>query len=158
MQTRKTYTLEEATKKAEHYCAYQERCHKDVREKLKTWYMVPEAIDLIMVHLLNENFLNETRFAEAFVSGKLRIKKWGRRRLTLELQRKEIHKTTINIALSKIDANEYLDIFNLLAEKKASAIQESNIYKSKKKLIDYLLYRGWESHLIYEKATELFGN
>jgi regulatory protein len=120
--------------------------------------MIPEAIDLIMVHLLNENFLNETRFAEAFVSGKLRIKKWGRRRLTLELQRKEIHKTTINIALSKIDANEYLDIFNLLAEKKASAIQESNIYKSKKKLIDYLLYRGWESHLIYEKATELFGS
>ncbi len=156
MQTRKTYTLEDAIKKAEHYCAYQERCHKEVREKLKTWHMIPEAIDVIMVHLLTENFLNEARFAEAYVRGKLRIKKWGRRRLTMELQRKEIHKTTIKMALSKIDTDEYLDIFNTLAEKKADSIQGSNVYKNKKKLIDYLLYRGWESHLVYDKANMLF--
>jgi regulatory protein len=156
MQTRKTYTLEEAIKKAEHYCAYQERCHKEVRDKLKTWHMIPEAIDVVMVHLLQENFLNETRFAEAFVSGKLRIKKWGRLRLTLELKQRDISSVTINLALSKIDEGEYLEIFNALAEKKALLIQDANVYKSRKKLIDYLLYRGWETHLIYEKARALF--
>ncbi|KJD31324.1 recombinase RecX [Tamlana nanhaiensis] len=156
-QPKKTYTLQEATKKLEHYCAYQERCHQEVRKKLVTMHMIPEAIDAVIVHLLQHNFLNEARFAKTFVRGKFRIKKWGRRRLTLELKKKDISKANINEAFREITDAEYIEVFNDLAEKKANSITESNKLKKKKKLADYLLYRGWESHLVYEKANELFG-
>ncbi|WP_346881925.1 regulatory protein RecX [uncultured Algibacter sp.] len=155
MQTKKTYTVQDATKKLEHYCAYQERCHKEVRQKLETMYMIPEAIDVIIVYLLEHNFLNEARFAKAFASGKLRIKHWGRRRITFELKKKDIGKVNINQALEALDDAEYMDIFNDLANKKVNTIKETNVYKKRKKLIDYLIYRGWESHLVYDKANEL---
>ena len=155
MQSKKTYTVQEATKKLEHYCAYQERCHKEVNQKLKDMHMIPEAIDVIIVHLLQHNFLNEERFAKTFVRGKFRIKAWGRRRLTYELKKKDIGKVNINQALAEIGIDEYNEVFHDLAEKKANSIKESNKYKKRKKLIDYLLYRGWESHLVYEKANEL---
>lgn len=157
MHTKKTYTVQEATRKLERYCAYQERCHKEVRQKLVSMHMIPEAIDVIIVHLLEHNYLNETRFAKTFVRGKFRMKAWGRRRLTFELKQKDISKVNINQALAEIDTTEYIEVFNVLAEKRANGITESNIHKKKKKLIDYLLYRGWESHLVYEKARELFG-
>lgn len=155
MQSKKTYTVQEATKKLEHYCAYQERCHKEVKQKLEGMYMIPEAIDVIIVHLLKHNFLNEERFAKTFVSGKFRIKAWGRRRLTFELKKKDISKVNINQALNTIENEEYIEVFNSLAEKKASSIKENNKFKKRKKLIDYLLYRGWESHMVYEKANEI---
>ena len=153
--TKKTYTVQEATSKLEHYCAYQERCHQEVRQKLIAMHMIPEAIDVIIVHLLEHNFLNEERFAKAYVSGKFRIKAWGRRRLTFELKKKDIGKVNINQALTEIGETEYIEVFNDLAEKKANSIKETNVYKKRKKLIDYLLYRGWESHLVYEKASEI---
>jgi len=152
---KRTYTVDEAKKKLEYYCAYQERCHKEVAQKLKDMYMIPEAIDVIIVHLLQHNFLNEERYTKAFVSGKFKIKKWGKRRLTLELKRKDISKTNINQALKEIDEVEYIDIFNDLAEKRFNVIKEKDKYKKKKKLIDYLLYRGWESFLVYDKVNEL---
>ncbi len=155
MQTKKTYTLQEATKKLEHYCAYQERCHQEVRQKLLGMHMIPEAIDVIIVHLLEHNYLNEERFAKTFVSGKFRIKKWGRRRLTQELERKDISKVNINQAITEIDDNDYIETFHDLAEKKANSLKESNKFKKRKKLINYLIYRGWESHLVYDKAIEL---
>jgi regulatory protein len=117
--------------------------------------MIPEAIDRIVVHLLKHNFLNEERFAKTFVSGKFKIKKWGRSRLTYELKKKDISKVNINQALAEIENTEYVEVFNELAEKKAQSIKETNVFRKKKKLIDYLLYRGWEMHLVYEKANEL---
>lgn len=155
MYNKKTYTLEEATRKLEQYCAYQERCHQEVRQKLETMHMIPEAIDMIIGHLIEHNFLNEQRFAKAFVRGKFSIKKWGRRRLTSELKKRDISKIAIKEALAQIDEPTYLNTFHELAEKRCENIRETNSYKKKKKLIDYLLYRGWESHLVYEKAYEL---
>lgn len=155
MQTKKTYTVQEATRKLEHYCAYQERCHKEVRQKLEDMHMIPEAIDVIIVHLLEHNFLNEARFAKTFVSGKFKIKAWGRRRLAYELKQKGISKVNINQALAEISDTEYIEVFNDLAEKKARSIKEPNTFKKRKKIIDYLLYRGWESDLVYQKAKEL---
>jgi len=155
MINKRTYTVDEAKKKLEYYCAYQERCHKEVSQKLRDMNMIPEAIDVIIVHLLQHNFLNEERYTKAFVSGKLKIKKWGKRRLILELKRKNISKTNINHALTDIDENEYIDIFNDLAEKRFNSIKEKDKYKRKKKLTDYLLYRGWESFLVYDKVNEL---
>ena len=153
--SKKTYTVQEATRKLEHYCAYQERCHQEVRQKLEGMYMIPEAIDVIIVHLLEHNFLNEERFAKTFVRGKFRIKAWGRRRLTFELKKKDVSKVNINQALAEIEITEYNEVFTDLAEKKANSIKETNVFKKRKKFIDYFLYRGWESHLVYEKAYEL---
>lgn len=155
MNLQKTYSVDEAQIKLEYYCAYQERCHKEVVEKLQVMRMIPDAIDIIVVHLIKHNFLNEARFARTFVSGKFRIKKWGRYRLTLELKKKNISKVNLKAALDEISEDEYLEVFNALAEKKFDSILETNVFKKKKKLIDYLLYRGWESHLVYEKANQL---
>lgn len=155
MNVTNNFTVDEAKKKLEHYCAYQERCHQEVRQKLKSMHMIPEATDIIMVHLMDHNFLNEERYAKSFVRGKFRIKKWGRRRLLLELQKKDISKYNVNQAFSEIDEAEYIGVFNDLAEKKAESLKETDKYKKKKKLIDYLLYRGWENHLVYDKANEL---
>ncbi|MBL7558275.1 RecX family transcriptional regulator [Olleya sp. YSTF-M6] len=155
MKSTQSFSVEEAKKKLEYYCAYQERCHQEVKQKLKNMNMIPEASDVIIVHLLEHKFLNETRFAKSFASGKFRIKKWGKRRIALELKRKEITKYNIDQALNDIDEEEYLEVFNALAEKKEASLKETDNYKKKKKLIDYLLYRGWENYLVYDKANEL---
>ncbi|WP_282134718.1 regulatory protein RecX [Seonamhaeicola maritimus] len=155
MVKKQTYTLEEAQKKLEHYCVYQERCHKEVKQKLQKMNMIPEAIDVIIVHLIKHNFLNEERFAKAFVRGKFNIKKWGKYRLTLELKKKDISKANINQAINEIEDENYYKTFNDLAEKHFLTLTDKNKFKKKKKLVDYLLYRGWESHLVYEKASEL---
>ena len=155
MHNKKTYTLNEAIKKLEHYCAYQERCHKEVQQKLKEMGMIPEAIDVVIGHLLEHNFLNEERFAKTYVQGKFKIKKWGKRRLTLALKQKDVSKYNINLGLSMLSDEEYIVTFNTLAEKKFNSIKETNSLKKKKKLADYLLYRGWEPHLVYDKVNEL---
>ncbi len=154
MNLQTTYTVDEAQKKLENYCAYQERCHKDVRKKLKDMKMIPEAIDKIMVHLIDHNFLNEERFAKAFVRGKFRIKKWGKNRLVRELKFKDISKYAIDIALKEIDEADYFETLDELTQKRIAQVNEKNIYKKKKKVADYLLYRGWESHLVYQKLNE----
>ena len=155
MISNKTYTVEEALSKLQNYCSYQERCHQEVRRKLVSMRMIPEAIDQIIVALLDYNFLNEERFAKAYVRGKFRIKKWGRRRLTLELKKKEIGIFNINQAISQINELDYLEVFNDLSESRLLFIKESNKLKKRKKLADYLLYRGWESHLVYQRVSEL---
>lgn len=139
----------------EHYCAYQERCHKEVVDKLKSMNMIPEAIDQIVGHLIQENNLNEERFAKAFARGKFQIKKWGSNRIVRELKFKDISAYNIKSALAEIQNEDYLKTFDALAKKRLSQIKETNTFKKKKKLADYLLYRGWESHLVYEKANEL---
>ncbi len=156
MNTVKTYTVEEAKRKLEAFCAYQERCHKEVVEKLQKMRMIPLAIDEIVVHLIQNNFLNEERFARSFARGKFRYKKWGRIRIKRELKLRELSAFTIQAALNEIDEEEYMHIFNVLAEKKQSEIKEKNSWKAKRKLADYLLYRGWESDLVYDKVNELY--
>ncbi|NNK83434.1 MAG: RecX family transcriptional regulator, partial [Flavobacteriaceae bacterium] len=144
-----------ALNRLQNYCSYQERCHQEVKQKLKDMHMIPEVIDHIIELLIQDNFLNEERFAKTYVRGKFKIKKWGRHRLTLELNKKNVSKNNINQALKEIDELEYIDTFNSLAEKRFNSISETNKLKKKKKLVDYLLYRGWESHLVYNKANAL---
>jgi regulatory protein len=151
----KTYSVDEAQKVLENYCVYQERCHKEVKDKLLKMRMIPEAIDNIMVHLITNNYLNEERFAKAFARGKFRIKKWGKNRIVRELKMRQISKYSIDSALKEIDLDEYYITLHELTLKRISQVAEKNIYKKKKKVADYLLYRGWESQLIYEKISEL---
>ena len=157
MHNKPSYTVDEALKKLEYYCSYQERCHKDIENKLSKMNMIPAAKEKIILHLLEHNFLNEERFAKAYARGKFRIKKWGKQRIIRELKYKGISKYNIDSALKEITEEDYLNTFNELSEKKANSIKESNIFKKKKKLVDYLLYRGWEYHLVYEKVKELIG-
>lgn len=140
----------------ERYCAYQERCHKEVQQKLRDMRMIPEAIDQIIHHLLQHNFLNETRFSQAYARGKFRTKKWGKNRIVRELKFREISAYNLKIALKEIPESDYLSTFDTLAEKRLAQItSEENLQKKRKKLADYLLYRGWESHLVWEKVQEL---
>lgn len=152
-----TYTVEEALALAKKFCAYQERCHKEVEEKLRKLNMIPEAIAHIISELIQNNYLNEERFAKSFARGKFRIKHWGKNRIVRELKLRQISTYNINSALNEISENDYTQSLHNLAEKRLSQIKETNTYKRKKKLCDYLLYRGWESHLVYQKANELIG-
>ena len=149
------YSIKEATNKIEHYCAYQERCHEEVVAKLRTMKMDSGEIDQILVKLIADNFLNEERFACSFARGKHRIKQWGKIRIVNELKSKRINQTLINIALKEIIPEEYAATFHKLAERHWESIRETNSLKKRKKFCDYLLRRGFESNLVYEKVKEL---
>ncbi len=149
-----TYTVEEAKARMERYCAYQERCHKEVTQKLKEMRMIPEANDMVIHHLLQNNYLNETRFAQAFARGKFRVKKWGKSRIIRELKYRDISTFNIKIALKEIPENLYLTTFEQLAQKRIEQlVTEKNLQVKKKKLADYLLYRGWEPELVWDKVS-----
>ena len=155
MNSQKSYTLEEAKRALERYCVYQDRCHKEVISKLYDCNMIPETHDIIIVHLIQHDFLNEERFSKSYARGKFRIKKWGKVRIVRELKFRNISAYNVKTALKEIEDSDYFNTFNTLALKKFDSITESNPYKKKKKLADYLLYRGWESDLVYKKVSEL---
>lgn len=152
---KKVYQIDEARLKMERFCVYQERCHYEVEMKLREMQLIPEAVEKILLHLLENDFVNETRFAKTFARGKFSIKKWGRNRLKNELKKRKISIYNINLALREINDNDYIKTFDELAEKRLKQIIEKNKYKKRKKLADYLLYRGWESDLVYEKTISL---
>ncbi|MFV5687212.1 regulatory protein RecX [Flavobacterium sp. ZT3R25] len=149
------FSIKEAIHKIEHFCAYQERCHEEVVQKLRSMKMDSEEIDTIMVHLISDNFLNEERFACSFARGKHRIKHWGKIRIVNELKSKKITQTLINIALKEISPEEYAATFHTLAERHWEFIRETNLMKKRKKFCDYMLRRGFESNLVFEKVKEL---
>lgn len=149
------YTPKEALQKLEHFCAYQERCHDEVVSKLYSIKMTSDEIDSIVVQLIEGNFLNETRFACSFARGKHRMKSWGKIRITNELKARNISSTNITLALKEISPEEYEETFNQLSEKCWNSIQEKNTLKKRKKFCDYLLRRGFESNIVYEKIKEM---
>jgi regulatory protein len=152
------FSIKAALQKIENFCAYQERCHEEVVSKLRSMKMESDEVDQIMVHLITENFINEERFACSFARGKHRIKQWGKIRIINELKFKNISQTLINKALKEITAQEYLDTFHTLAERHWDSIQETNALKKRKKFCDYLLRRGYESSLVYDKVKDLENN
>ena len=155
MNSHKTYTVAQAQNKLESYCAYQERCHKEVRQKLRDMKMIPEAIDVIMVHLIQHNFLNEERFSKAFVRGKFSIKNWGKQRIINELKFRNISTYNINTGLKEIDDEHYLKTLQKLAEKKLPLIKESNAFKKSSKLVSYLISKGFEPSLVYQVVKNI---
>lgn len=149
------FSIKDATQKIENFCAYQERCHEEVVAKLRSMKMDSDEIDQIMVHLIAKNFLNEERFACSFARGKHRIKKWGKIRIVNELKFRKISQYNINTALKEITPEEYAITFHKLAENHWELMRENNVLKKRKKFCDFLLRKGFESNLIYEKAKEL---
>ena len=148
--SQKTYTVEEAKRALENYCVYQDRCHKEVEDKLRKMNMIPEACEVMLLHLMEHNFLNEERFAQIFARGKFRIKKYGKVRITQELKLRNISEYNIRTALKEIDTSDYFDTLANLSEQKWQNTKEPNFFKKKKKVVDFLLRKGYESHLIFE--------
>jgi regulatory protein len=152
---KEVYSIKDAQNKIEHYCAYQERCHTEVEQKLRTMKMDSEEIDEIIAHLIGSNFLNEERFACSFARGKHRIKQWGKIRITNELKFRKINARLISTALKEITPEEYEETFQNLADRTWENSSETNALKKRKKFCDNLLRKGFESNLVYEKVKEL---
>lgn len=148
-------TVAEATSKAEIYCAYQDRCHSEVFQKLRGLGMTKDSINHILVHLINHDYLNEERFARNFSRGKHRTQGWGISRIEQELKIRGISPTNIRIGLSEIQEDEYDNLLSNMAERRWNATQESNILKKKKKVFDYLIRKGYDLNLVYRKIDEL---
>lgn len=155
MKTKKSYTVDEATKVMENFCAYQERCHKEIEQKLYDLNMIQAAKEKIILHLMQHNFLNEERFAKAFVRGKFSIKKWGRIKIISDLKFKNISSYNIKTALKEINPDEYHNTLEQLATKKVPLIKEANLYKKRNKLSTFLISKGYESSLVYEVVKSL---
>lgn len=146
----KTYTPLEAKRKAESYCAYQERSQQEVRDKLYQWGLYTKDVENIISYLIENNFLNEERFAKAYVLGKFRIKGWGRIKIMQGLKLKQVSAPLIKIAMKEIDPSDYFEKLRTIIEKKSALIKESDPYKHRNKLYQYALGRGYENNLILE--------
>jgi regulatory protein len=151
----KALNISEIKKKLEHFCAYQERCHDEVVSKLRSLGASTIETDETVVYLINENYLNETRFAQSFARGKHRIKSWGKIRIVNELRARNITQYNINLALKEITPEEYDDTFERLAQRHWESLPERNTLKKRKKFCDFLLRKGYESDLVYAKAKSL---
>ena len=136
--------------KAKRYCAYQERSVSDVKLKLYEWRVKTNKVDKIIQTLLDENFLNEERFARLFASGKFRIKKWGKLKITAHLRAKMIHDYVILQALEEIDEEDYLNTLISLIAKKKLRMSEPESLSSRNKVLYYMLSRGFEKHLVFK--------
>lgn len=148
-------SVTEAKRKIESFCAYQERCHKEVEEKLKSMGMIDESIAHIISHLIEQNYLNEERFTVQFTLGKLRIKHWGFDRISRELKMRNISSYNLKTAAKVYEEGPYLEIFDRLAQKQFASLKGLTVTIKKRKLFDYLRYRGWPSDLVIEKINEL---
>lgn len=152
------YTPSQARLKMESWCAYQERSHYEVKEKLYGYGLYSGDVNDILSYLIQNNFLNEERFATAYVSGKFRIKGWGRNKIKQGLKLKKVSEANIRIGLKQIDAEEYDQKLQQLAEKKNRTITEKNILKRKYKLSAYLVGKGYESDLVNETVKTLLND
>lgn len=136
------------------YCMYQERCIQEVKKKLSHLQVVPKTKLKIINHLIDDDYLNEVRFATSFIQGKLRIKKWGRIKLNYELRIRGVKKFIIDEEINKISNDDYYDYFNKFSNNKIKILKGSKDQK-KRSFINYFTYRGWENNLIYEKLNEI---
>lgn len=136
--------------KMQNWCAYQERSQQDARDKLYELGMWTEAVENIIVQLIQDNFLNEERFACSFARGKFTIKKWGRIKIKQELKQKRVGDYCLKKAMKEIDEDEYIKTLKKLIETKRKLIKESNKIKLNYKLMSYVLSKGYEKDLIFD--------
>ena len=142
--------------KIRHFCSYQERCHSEVREKLYSYGLWKNDTEAILSQLIEENCLNEERFALAFAGGRFRMKQWGRVKINFELKQKRISEYCIRIALAQFEESDYLRTLRDLALDKWEKLRkEKNIFIRKRKVQDYLLQKGYEPDLVGHTLREI---
>ncbi|MFI5221776.1 MAG: regulatory protein RecX [Bacteroidia bacterium] len=152
MQEKKTEKLtpQQALLKAANYCAYQERCHEEVREKLGEWGIYGNDREEIILQLIQQNYLNEERFAKAFAGGKFRTKHWGRIKITLELKARNVTDYCINKAMKEIPGDEYSKVLNELAEEKFRSEKDRNVLVKRNKTAQFLIGKGFEPEMVWD--------
>lgn len=144
-----SFTVNEIRDKLAKYCAYQDRCHWEVENKMREFNLIPEAHEEILIYLIQHNFLNEERFARSYVRGKFNQKNWGRIKIRIELKKRKIPAKMIESALLEIDEEDYLKTLqNLFEKKKESLKNERESFKKKAKIRNYLLQKGFESEIM----------
>ncbi len=151
----KHLTKEQAIQKLKHFCAYQERCHSEVKEKLYKLGVWKKDHDEIIATLIEENYLNEERFAMAYAGGKFRIKQWGRVKIKYELKQKQVSEYSIKKALKQIEDEDYLKVLGKLAKEKYASLKNEQWLVREKKTMDYLFRKGFEAELINESIKKL---
>ena len=150
------FTPEQAIQKIKQYCAYQERCHAEVKDKLYSFGLHRKEVDEIIVLLIGQNYLNEERFAIHYAGGKFRIKHWGKNKIKQALKQKQVSDYCIKKALKEIDDTDYIRAFEKLSEQKIKTLKsEKNIFIKKKKLQDFLLMKGYESDLVRDEVGKI---
>ncbi len=143
------FTKEEALQKAKQYCAYQERCHSEVKDKLYSFGLHKKEVDELLSELISDNYLNEERFAIQYAGGKFRIKQWGRVKIKYALKQKQVGEYCIKKALKNIDERDYNKTIQKLFDQKLKTLKsEKNIFSKKKKLQSHLIQKGFESGLV----------
>ncbi len=155
MEARKSINISDAKKNIENYCTYQERCHKEVINRLKNLGIIQNAIEKIVADLIQNNYLNETRFAQSFARGKFKIKKWGKVKIRRELNKREISEYNIKMGMKEISNSDYEETFNKLLDKKLSELSHLSESEKKRKVLNYLSYRGWEVEKIFEALRKI---
>lgn len=144
-----TLTPQQALQKTKQYCAYQERCHKEVKEKLYGFGLTTNEVEASISALIEENYLNEERFAIAYAGGKFRMKQWGRQKIKYSLQQKQVSSYCIKKALALIDEDAYMATLQKELEARKKLLKgEKNIFIKKRKISDYLQQKGFELSLI----------
>jgi len=149
-ETKKSLNAEQALQKLRHYCGYQERCHSEVREKLYRLEVAKKLHDGIIASLIEEGWLDEERFAIAYAGGKFRVKQWGKQKITHALMQKQVSGYSINKGLNKIKGDEYIAVLKKLAEEKYESLNQEQWVIRKRKTMDYLLQKGYETELVNE--------
>jgi len=153
---RKIYTKDQAFKKAGEYCAYQERCQQEVRDKIYSWGLHQDDVEALIAQLISDGFINEERFARTFAGGKFRIKKWGRVKIKNELKAKKITDYCIRKAMEEINDKDYLKALKAIIDKKAKEIKETNLFKKANKIAAYCISRGFESDVVWDALKDKF--
>ena len=145
----KYHSKEEALQKAKQYCAYQERSHSEVKDKLYSFGLHKNDVEELLSELISENYLNEERFAMQYAGGKFRIKQWGRTKIKYALKQKQVSEYCIKKALAAIDDKDYIRTLEKLFDQKLKMLKaEKNSFVKKKKLLDHLLQKGFETDLV----------
>lgn len=151
------YSFLEAKAKIEALCAYQERCQFEINHKLISWGFNEEERSQLIADLITNRFLDEERFASAYVSGKFRIKRWGRIKIKSHLAQKHVSTYSIEKALKEINLDDYWDALVYLAERKFADLEgEKNHWQKRAKLTRYLQSKGYEGDLIQDAVNYVF--
>jgi regulatory protein len=147
---KKYITRTEALAKLQRYCAYQDRCHAEVRTKLIELGCYGQDLEDVMASLIEEKFLDEERFARSFARGKFRMKQWGRNRILQELKQRQISDYCIRKAMEEINEQDYLKTLKEVLEKRAGQIAEVDDFARKGKLAQYAMSRGFEGEIVWQ--------
>lgn len=148
--TKKSYTVDQIKAKMEYYCAYQDRCHFEVEKKINSFFVIPEAKEEILISLIQDNFLNEERFALTFARSKFNQKKWGKLKISQELKKRNISDYLIKKGIKEIDSQDYFITIENLINKKIENTKFKNYFDLKNKVSAYMLQKGYTYSEIIE--------